>query len=126
MCQNPKAKKLQFIEPTLVQSKRVAEGIGYLKVAMFPGMIGVEVANEISAAIESLGEIHGLIIDLRGNTGGGAGALRLMSLLTPEKVPVGYAPGKRWAERELTKEKLNFPRFGKIPCSKEPLFGRLP
>ena len=114
----PKGKKLQFIEPTLVQSKKLLERIGYLKVAMFPGMIGVEVANEISAAIESLGEIHGLIIDLRGNTGGGAGALRLMSLLTPEKIPVGYAPSKRWAERDLAKEKVNFPRFGKIPGSK--------
>lgn len=118
----PKGKKLHFVEPTLVQSKIVGDGVGYLKVAMFPGMIGVDVANEISKAAVSLGKIKGLIIDLRGNTGGGAGALRLMSLLTPEKIPVGFAPGKRWAERDLDKEKLAFPRFGSIPSSKKALW----
>ena len=118
----PKGKKLHFAEPTLVQSKIVGDGIGYLKVAMFPGMIGVDVANEISKAVVGLGEIRGLIIDLRGNTGGGAGALRLMSLLTPEKIPVGFAPGKRWAGRDLAKEKNKFPRFGSIPSSKKALW----
>jgi hypothetical protein len=44
-----------------------------LPAAMFPGMIGVDVANEISKAVVGLGQIRGLIIDLRGNTGGGAG-----------------------------------------------------
>ena len=118
----PKGKKLHFVEPTLVQSKSVRDGVGYLKVAMFPGMIGVEVANEISKAVVGLGRVKGLIIDLRGNTGGGAGALRLMSLLTPEKIPVGFAPGKRWAGRDLAKEKHKFPRFGSIPSSKKVLW----
>ena len=118
----PKGKKLHFVEPTLVQSKILGDGIGYLKVAMFPGMIGVDVANEISKAVVGLGKIKGLIIDLRGNTGGGAGALRLMSLLTPEKIPVGFAPGKRWVGRDLDREKLAFPRFGSIPSSKKALW----
>ena len=123
----PKGKKLHFVEPTLVQSKIVGDGIGYLKVAMFPGMIGVDVANEISKAVVGLGQIRGLIIDLRGNTGGGAGALRLMSLLTPEKIPVGFAPGKRWAGGIWPKRKTHFhaseasrhPRrlFGCSPCA---------
>ena len=118
----PKGKKLHFVEPTLVQSKLVGDGVGYLKVAMFPGMIGVDVANEISKAVLGLGGVKGLIIDLRGNTGGGAGALRLMSLLTPEKIPVGFAPGRRWAGRDLDKEKMAFPRFGSIPSSKKALW----
>ena len=118
----PTGKKLHFVEPTLVQSKIVGEGIGYLKVAMFPGMIGVDVANEISKAVVGLGKIRGLIIDLRGNTGGGAGALRLMSLLTPGKIPIGFAPGKRWAGRDLDREKTTFPRFGRIPSSKKALW----
>jgi carboxyl-terminal processing protease len=118
----PKGKKLHFVEPTLVQSKLVGDGVGYLKVAMFPGMIGVDVANEISNAVLSLGSVKGLIIDLRGNTGGGAGALRLMSLLTPEKIPVGFAPGRRWAGRDLDKAKMAFPRFGSIPSSKKALW----
>jgi len=49
-------------------------------------MIGVEVANEISSAVEKLGAIDSLIIDLRGNTGGGIGALRVMSMITPGRV----------------------------------------
>ena len=118
----PKGKKLHFVEPTLVQSKLVGDGVGYLKVAMFPGMIGVDVAKEISKAVLGLGRVRGLIVDLRGNTGGGAGALRLMSLLTPEKIPVGFAPGRRWAARDLDKEKMAFPRFGSIPSSKKALW----
>lgn len=118
----PKGKKLQFVEPTLVQSKVLSEGIGYLKVAMFPGMIGVEVANSMSIAVDALGNISRLIIDLRGNTGGGAGALRLMSLMTPTRVPVGFSPGKRWAKRDLAVEKSRFPRLGKIPASKGALW----
>jgi carboxyl-terminal processing protease len=118
----PKGKKLQFVEPTLVQSKVLSEGVGYLKVAMFPGMIGVEVANSMSIAIDALGNVSRLIIDLRGNTGGGAGALRLMSLITPNRIPVGFSPGKRWAKRDLAMEKTRFPRLRKIPASKGALW----
>jgi carboxyl-terminal processing protease len=118
----PKGKKLQFVEPTLVQSKKLGERLGYLKVAMFPGMIGVEVSNAMSDAVAALGNIGKLIVDLRGNTGGGAGALRLMSLITPDRVPVGYAPNKRWAKRDLAAMKAGFPRLGKIPTSKGALW----
>jgi len=92
---SPKGKKLHFIEPTLVEARQLGDGLGYLKIAMFPGMIGVEVANEISSAVERLGSIDSLIIDLRGNTGGGLGALRVMSLLTPGKIPAGFALDRR-------------------------------
>ena len=51
----PKGKKLHFIEPTLVEARQLEDGLGYLKIAMFPGMIGVEVANEISRAVEQIG-----------------------------------------------------------------------
>jgi carboxyl-terminal processing protease len=113
----PKGKKLHFVEPTLVQLKKLSDRTGYLKVAMFPGMLGVEVSNAMSAAIAELGNIERLIVDLRGNTGGGAGSLRLMSLLTPDRVPVGYAADKRWATRDLSSMKASFPRLGKIPSS---------
>jgi C-terminal processing protease CtpA/Prc len=66
----PKGKKLHFVEPTLVEARHLGDGLGYLKVAMFPGMIGVEVANKISSAVAGLGKIDRLIIDLRGNTRG--------------------------------------------------------
>jgi carboxyl-terminal processing protease len=113
----PKGKKLQFVEPTLVQSKKLSDRVGYLKVAMFPGMLGVDVSNAMSSAVAELGNIERLIVDLRGNTGGGAGSLRLMSLLTPNRVPVGYAADKRWATRDLSKLRESFPRLGRIPSS---------
>ncbi len=113
----PKGKKLQFIEPTLVEAKRLGEDLGYLKIAMFPGMIGVLVANQISGAVASLGDIDHLIIDLRGNTGGGIAALRVMSFLTPDRVPVGFALDRRRTTANLNTEKLSFPRFTRIPPS---------
>ena len=118
----PKGKKLQFIEPTLVQARRLTPEIGYLKVAMFPGMIGVDVANAMSQAVNELGDIRNLVVDLRGNTGGGAGALRLMSLLTPDRIPVGFSPNKQWASRDLELEKTRFPRFNRIPENKHLLW----
>ena len=78
---------------------------------MFPGMVGVEVANEISNAVEKLGAIDSLIIDLRGNTGGGIGALRVMSMLTPDRIPVGFALDRRRVTANLESEKQGFRRF---------------
>lgn len=118
----PKGKKLHFVEPTLVQVRHLGDGLGYLKVAMFPGMVGVEVANEISRAVDELGRIDSLIIDLRGNTGGGIGALRVMSLLTPGKIPVGFALPRRRVTPNLDSEKQQFRRFGSIPTSKKALW----
>jgi carboxyl-terminal processing protease len=118
----PKGKKLHFIEPTLVEARHLENGLGYLKVAMFPGMVGVEVANEISRAIERLGKMDSLIIDLRGNTGGGIGALRVMSLLTPERIPVGFSLDRKRVTSNLDSEKLNFRRFDAIPASKKALW----
>jgi C-terminal processing protease CtpA/Prc len=118
----PKGKKLHFIEPTLVETRRLGDRLGYLKIAMFPGMIGVEVANEISSAVEKLGAVDRLIIDLRGNTGGGIGALRVMSLLTPERIPVGFALDKRRVTANLESEKQGFRRFSQIPSSTKALW----
>jgi C-terminal processing protease CtpA/Prc len=118
----PKGKKLHFVEPTLVEARQLGDGLGYLKVAMFPGMVGVEVANEISRAVEGLGKIDSLIIDLRGNTGGGIGALRVMSLLTPGRIPVGFALDRRRVTPNLDSEKLRFRRFHAIPASKRALW----
>jgi C-terminal processing protease CtpA/Prc len=118
----PKGKKLHFVEPTLVEGRQLAEGIGYLKIAMFPGMVGVEVANQISSVAARLGAVGRLIIDLRGNTGGGIGALRVMSLLTPERIPVGFALDKRRVTANLESEKQGFRRFSRIPSSTKMLW----
>jgi C-terminal processing protease CtpA/Prc len=118
----PKGKKLHFVEPKLVEARHLENGLGYLKVAMFPGLVGVEVANEISRAVEGLGKIDSLIVDLRGNTGGGIGALRVMSLLTPDRIPVGFALDKKRVKPNLDSEKQRFRRFHAIPASKKALW----
>lgn len=118
----PKGKKLQFIQPTLVEGRRLRDELGYLKVAMFPGVVGVEVANTISSAAENLGAVKSLIIDLRGNTGGGIGSLRVMSLLTPDKIPVGFALDRRRGAAYNDSEKLRYPRFTRIPPSTRALW----
>ena len=118
----PKGKKLHFIEPKLVEARQLRDGLGYLKVAMFPGMVGVVVANEISKAVEQLGTVQSLIIDLRGNTGGGIGALRVMSLLTPNQIPVGFALDRRRVTANLESEKQAFRRFSRIPSSTKTLW----
>jgi hypothetical protein len=66
----PKGKKLHFSEPTLVVARHLENGLGYLKVAMFPGMVGVEVATAFvpleSARVQRSvwGVIHGCRPDL--------------------------------------------------------------
>ncbi len=120
--QRPKGKRLHFAEPDLVIAKRLPTGVGYLKVSMFPGMVGVDVAEEMLRAVGQLGDVAKLIVDLRGNTGGGVGSLRLMSLLTESRIPVGFSPGRKWAGRNLMQEKAGFPRLGAIPSTKPGLW----
>ena len=118
----PNGKKLHFVEPTLVEARQLTDSIGYLRIAMFPGIVGVEVANEISNAVAKLGAVKNLIIDLRGNTGGGIGALRVMSLLTPDRMPVGFTLDSRRVTANLESEKQGFPRFSRIPSSTKTLW----
>jgi C-terminal processing protease CtpA/Prc len=86
---------------------------------MFPGVIGIDVAKDIDRAIESLDGCNRLIVDLRGNTGGGIGGLRLMSYLTPGKLEVGYSLTRKRSERGYRREELT--RFGRIPSHKATL-----
>ena len=86
-----KRNQLPYAQPKLVTGKRLSDDTGYIRISMYPGMIGIEVAKEISSAVSALSPIERLILDLRGNSGGGIGVLRAISLLTPERVPVGYS-----------------------------------
>ena len=56
----PKGKRPHFVEPTLVQSKMLNDRVGYLKVAMFPGMLGVDVSNARSSAVAELRNVERL------------------------------------------------------------------
>jgi carboxyl-terminal processing protease len=96
-----------------VAYKEIASGIGHIRIAAWPGILGIDVARETDAAIKRLNAKR-LIVDLRGNLGSaGAGNLRLMSYLTPERIPVGYSLTRRRAEDGYNREDL--PRFEKIP-----------
>lgn len=99
-------------EPS-VEFQKLAEDIGHIRIANWPGILGIEVARETDAAVKAL-KCKRLIVDLRGNFGSvGAGNLRIMSYLTPGRIPVGYSLTRRRAEEGYTREEL--PRFERIP-----------
>jgi C-terminal processing protease CtpA/Prc len=116
----PKSKKHPVTAPDPVQAEKLTDEIGLLKVAMFPGVVGIDVAKDIDRGIASLNGCSRLIVDLRGNTGGGIGGLRLMSYLTPGKLEVGYSLTRKRRERGYRREELT--RFGRIPSRKATLF----
>lgn len=116
----PKNKKHPVTAPEAVHAEMLSDEIGLLKVAMFPGAIGVDVAKDIDKGIAALDSCTRLIVDLRGNTGGGIGGLRLMSYLTPGKLEVGYSLTRKRRERGYRREELT--RFGRIPSHKSTLF----
>jgi carboxyl-terminal processing protease len=88
--------------------------IGYVRISKWTGILGMEVARATDDAIKSLSKPDVLIIDIRGNLGSeGAGNLRLMGYLTPDKVPVGYSLTRARAEQGYRREDLA--QFTKIP-----------
>jgi carboxyl-terminal processing protease len=116
----PKSNKHPVTAPDPVHAEKLADDMGLLKVAMFPGLIGIDVAKDIDRGVELLDGCSRLIVDLRGNTGGGIGGLRLMSYLTPAKLEVGYSLTRKRQERGYRREELT--RFGRIPSRKAALF----
>jgi len=116
---SPRSKNRPVIVPKSVLCSRLPDGIGWVKVTMFPGAVGIDVAHALDKAFEHLRDCDRLIVDLRGNTGGGIGGLRLMSYLTPGKMEVGYSLTRSRKEKGYARETL--PRFGRIPSHKATL-----
>jgi C-terminal processing protease CtpA/Prc len=111
-----KEKQRPIVVPEqVVTASKLRDDVGLIRISMFPGVLGMDVARDISRAIEDLRSSR-LIIDLRGNTGGGIGCLRVMSHLCPDRRGVGYTLGRTAAQKKLGKEQL--PRFDHIPASK--------
>ncbi|MGH9352042.1 MAG: S41 family peptidase, partial [Terriglobia bacterium] len=117
----PKSKKRPINQPRPVAWSKLPENIGLMKITMFTGAIGIDLAHDIDRAVAGLRDCNRLIVDLRGNTGGGIGGLRLMSYLTPDKRPVGYSLTKKRAAKGYRREELT--RFGRIPSHKISLLG---
>lgn len=113
---SPRSKKHPVIVPKSVLCSQMPDGIGWLKVTMFPGAVGIDLAKMLDTAFAHLKDSTQLIVDLRGNTGGGIGGLRLMSYLTPAKKEVGYSLTRARKEKGYKREDL--PRFGHIPSHK--------
>ncbi|MCL4553280.1 MAG: S41 family peptidase, partial [Candidatus Marsarchaeota archaeon] len=82
-----------MIEPKSLVHRVIAPGVGLLKVTYFPGGMGMRFAKQLDAAMTSLKDqgVDRLIIDLRGNIGGGLGLARLASYLCPGRLPIGHS-----------------------------------
>jgi len=74
--------KIDYMTMSAVTTERLSDEIGLLRAAMFPGVVGIDVAKDIDRGIAALNGCSRLIVDLRGNIGGGIGGMRLMSYLT--------------------------------------------
>jgi len=105
-----------LVELKTVHSRKLSERLGYVRVAYFPGAAGDRFAMAYERALAELGPIDGLVIDLRGNIGGGLGSLRVMSSLCPDSRPIGYNISRKVADRGYKKETLA--RIDQIPITK--------
>ena len=113
---NPKYKDNPYSDLTAVTSRTIND-VAYLRVSLFQGKVGIDFANELDRLFRgSFGSSKKLIIDLRGNPGGGIGGLALMSYLTPRCLPVGYSKNRDMAEKGT--DPSSFPKFTKVPRSR--------
>ncbi len=115
--QDPKYKDNPYSEPDSVTAGIASDSVGTVKVSLFPGKIGIDFANHVDTVFrEKIPNVKRLVIDLRGNPGGGIGGIQLMSYLTPSKIPIGYSLDRPTAERGY--DKTSLPRFDRVPKSK--------
>jgi carboxyl-terminal processing protease len=103
-------------EVRTVHARKLSDRLGYVRVAYFPGAAGDKFALAYDRAVAELGQIDGLIIDLRGNVGGGLGSLRVMSSMCADKRPIGYNVTRKVADQGYRKDKLV--RIDQIPTTK--------
>ncbi len=110
-----------MIEPRSLSHRILASNIGFVKVSTFPGAVGLDFAKALDNAIRDLKDhaVERLIVDIRGNIGGGLGSLRLMSYLCPGKLEIGHSLTRRRLRNGYQKEKLT--RIEKIPATKPEL-----
>ena len=98
--------KPPMAQPTSVIAREIKPGIGYVKIAFFPGVNGQRFARELDHALAGIRDCTRLIVDLRGNLGGFVGSLRLMSYLTPDRVPVGYSLTRKGEDHKWRRDQL--------------------
>lgn len=108
-------------EPRSLSYRMIREDVGLIKISTFPGVVGLEFARSLDLAIADLKGrgMERLIIDLRGNVGGGLGSLRLMSYLCPNQLEIGYSLTRRRLQNGYRKQDLM--RIERIPANKPEL-----
>lgn len=97
-----------IVEPKSLSYTMAAPAVGLLKIAYFPGATGLRFAKELDLAIANLkrrGAKH-LVIDLRGNIGGGLGLARLASYMCSGRVPIGHSLTPTRLRKRYTREDL--------------------
>lgn len=82
-----------ILPPKSISSSMVGPGTGLLRITWFPGSMGLAFAKDLDSAIADLKQrgCNRLVVDLRGNIGGGLGFARLASYLCPDRRPIGYS-----------------------------------
>ncbi len=114
---DPKYKDNPYSDLKAITAETLAQDIAYLRVSLFQGKVGIDFANEIDKLFTGpFASSKRLIIDLRGNPGGGIGGLALMSYLTPDRLPVGYSKNRKMAQEGTPPSAL--PIFDKVPRSR--------
>lgn len=113
----PKYRDNPYSEPEALSTGSRSGDISYLRVSLFPGAVGIDFANELDGIFSGkFKDSKRLIIDMRGNPGGGIGGLTLMSYLTPDRLPIGYSKSREMALKNTSPQ--NLPVFDRIPRSK--------
>jgi C-terminal processing protease CtpA/Prc len=97
-----------MLEPKSIVYSVIPPNVGLLKIAWFGGGMGLQFAESLDSAIRDL-KARGsdrLIIDLRGNIGGGLGFARLASYLCAGRIPIGYSLTPQRLRRGYDKDTL--------------------
>jgi carboxyl-terminal processing protease len=118
----PKYRDNPYSEPSALTTGALTGNIAVLRVSLFPGAIGIDFANELDSIFAGrFKNSERLVIDMRGNPGGGIGGLTLMSYLTPDRRPIGYSKSREMALNQISPDSL--PVFDRVPRSKLALPG---
>ncbi len=114
---DPKYKDNPYSDLKAISADVLEGEVAYLRISLFQGKVGIDFANEIDSLFSGrFASAKRLIIDLRGNPGGGIGGLALMSYLTPDRLPVGYSKNRKMAQEGTHPSSL--PVFDKVPRSR--------
>ena len=111
----PRSRKQPTADLKAVTWSILDGNVGYMKVPILPRILGLDVARKIDEAMNELASCERFILDLRGHVGGGLGVLRLMSHLTPDRIPIGYTVTRKRAESGY--DKATLPKLDRLPTN---------